>query len=243
VIKTLIINTLAVVLVALSLHVNGQDESSTDQDSSLSHDLGYFYGYSFGNMLKDGKSSDADLESLMRGLKDSLNQVPPALSVEQREMIFAVVRKRQAEVQEEREKAQAAEQEAQQSQGEANLKNGEAFLLENEKREGILVTASGLQYEVLEDKEGPKAQASSTVLVNYRGTFLDGEVFDESRDSPVEFGLQQVIGGWTEGLQLMSAGDKFRLYLHPDLAYGAGSVGPIPPNSVLIFDIELLEIK
>ncbi|MBT4161895.1 MAG: FKBP-type peptidyl-prolyl cis-trans isomerase [Gammaproteobacteria bacterium] len=242
-IKTLIINTLAVVLVALSLHVNGQDESSTDQDSSLSHDLGYFYDYSFGNMLKDGKSSDADLESLMRGLKDSLNQVPPALSVEQREMIFAVVRKRQAEVQEEREKAQAAEQEAQQSQGEANLKNGEAFLLENEKREGILVTASGLQYEVLEDKEGPKAQASSTVLVNYRGTFLDGEVFDESRDSPVEFGLQQVIGGWTEGLQLMSAGDKFRLYLHPDLAYGAGSVGPIPPNSVLIFDIELLEIK
>ena len=100
-----------------------------------------------------------------------------------------------------------------------------------------------MQYEVIEDRAGPTAQPDSTVVVNYRGTFITDEVFDQSGDSPVEFGLQQVISGWAEGLQLMSAGDKFRLYLHPNLAYGAGSVGQIPPNSVLIFDIELLEIR
>ena len=84
---------------------------------------------------------------------------------------------------------------------------------------------------------------TSRVAVRYTGTFIDGNVFDQSGDEPVEFGLQQVVAGWTEGLQLMGIGDKFRFYLHPDLAYGVGSVGSIPPNSLLVFDVELLEIS
>ena len=224
----------------VSCHVVAE---STDESSTLSQELGYFYGYSFGNMLKDSKSGDVDLDSLMRGLRDSLNQVQPALSQGQRDAIFAEVRKRQAEVEAEHEHAQRQAEAASRVQANANLESGEAWLAENAKRRGVNVTESGLQYEIIEDKEGPAAVGSSVVVVNYRGSLTDGTVFDESSTGPVEFGLNQVIPGWTEGLQLMSAGDKFKIYLHPELAYGAGSVGEIPPNSVLIFDIELLEIK
>ena len=124
-----------------------------------------------------------------------------------------------------------------------NLKKGEAFLAENANKPGIKVTASGLQYEIINDIDGDTAGEKSVVVVNYKGTFTNGTIFDQSQGSPVEFGLGQVIKGWTEGLQLMSPGDTYKLYLHPDLAYGAGSVGQIPPNSVLIFEIELLQIK
>jgi len=117
------------------------------------------------------------------------------------------------------------------------------FLQANGQREGVQVTGSGLQYEVFTESVGANAELSNRVVVNYLGSFVDGEVFDQSGDQPAEFGLQQVIAGWTEALQLMRVGDKYKLYLHPDLAYGAGSVGRIPPNSLLIFEIEMLEIK
>ena len=213
------------------------------ETSNMPADLGYFYGYSFGNMLKDGRSEDVDLEYLMQGLIDSLGGQPPALDAQRREAIFAEVRRRQAEAHAEREQAAAAQAEAEQQQVAANLKIAEAFLAENAKRDGVMTTASGLQYEVLNEVEGPAATASSRVVVRYKGSFTDGRIFDESGDQTVEFGLGQVISGWTEGLQLMSAGDIFKLYLHPDLGYGAGGVGQIPGNSVLVFEIELVEIK
>lgn len=218
-------------------------EGPSSLEPELQSNLGYFYGYSFGNMLKDGNSADADIERLIQGLRDSLANVPPALTDPQREAVYVEVRRRQALAQSEREKAQAERTAAAEVSAAANLEAGVAFLVQNAKRPEVNVTPSGLQYEVIEDKEGPTAPADSTVVVNYKGTFTGGEIFDQSQGNPVEFGLQQVISGWTEGLQLMSAGDKFRLFLHPNLAYGAGSVGQIPPNSVLIFDIELLEIK
>ena len=96
---------------------------------------------------------------------------------------------------------------------------------------------------MLVDAGGERPSVLNRVVVSYVGSFTDGNVFDQSGDNPAEFGLQQVIAGWTEGLQLMGVGDKFRFYLHPDLAYGAGSVGRIPPNSLLLFDIDLLEIR
>ena len=130
------------------------------------------------------------------------------------------------------------------AQGEITLANAETFLTENAVREGVQTTPTGLQYEVLVDAGGgERPSVTSRVAVRYTGTFTDGNVFDQSGNEPVEFGLQQVVAGWTEGLQLMSVGDKFRFYLHPDLAYGAGSVGSIPPNSLLVFDVELLEIS
>jgi len=126
-----------------------------------------------------------------------------------------------------------------------NLAKCKSFLDENGKKKGIITTASGLQYEVVKEGTGPKPTINDTVKTNYHGTLIDGTVFDSSvdRGEPVEFPVGAVIKGWTEALQLMSVGSKYRLYVPSDLAYGDRGQGPITPNSALIFDLELLEIK
>jgi len=127
-----------------------------------------------------------------------------------------------------------------------NIKaEGEKFLAENAKREGVKTTASGLQYEVITEGEGEKPSATSTVKVNYKGTLINGTVFDSSYDrgEPIEFPLNGVIAGWTEGLQLMSVGSKYKLYIPYQLAYGERGGGEmIKPYSALIFEVELLDI-
>lgn len=124
---------------------------------------------------------------------------------------------------------------------------GEAFLSENAKKEGVTTTASGLQYEVVEMGKGPKPKSTDTVSVHYHGTLIDGTVFDSSvtRGIPATFGVHQVIKGWTEALQLMPVGSKYRLYIPQDLAYGAHPHpgGAIKPFMALIFDVELLGIE
>ena len=234
-------NTLLALLISFSC-LSIQAEESAAPDPVLRSDMGYFYGFSFGNMLKDGGSDDVDIESLIKGLNDSLEGSEPALNGEQRERVYQEVRARQLRVQAERQVEQEALQKAAEAQSEMDLVKAEAFLAENALRENVKVTPSGLQYEIVHSAGGDHPSASSRVVVNYVGSFLDGGIFDQSTE-PVEFGLQQVISGWTEGLQLMGVGDRMKLYLHPKLAYGAGSVGDIPPNSLLVFDIELLEIK
>ena len=128
-----------------------------------------------------------------------------------------------------------------------NLQAGEEFLKQNKERPGVVTTASGLQYEVINEKGGnEKPTANSTVKCHYHGTLIDGTVFDSSklRNQPATFPLNMVIKGWTEGLQYMSVGDTYRFFLHPSLAYGNRSAGAhIQPNSTLIFDVELLEVK
>ncbi|OIQ22241.1 FKBP-type peptidyl-prolyl cis-trans isomerase [uncultured Vibrio sp.] len=129
---------------------------------------------------------------------------------------------------------------------EVNQAQGEAFLAENSAVEGVITTESGLQYQVLQKGTGEiNPTATSRVKVHYHGTLIDGTVFDSSveRNEPIAFGLNQVIKGWTEGVQLMVEGDKFRLFVPSNLGYGKGGTGPIPPASVLIFDVELLEIQ
>ena len=212
-------------------------------EAELKKNLGYFYGYSFGNMLKQGGGADADFESLTQGLRDSLSGNLPVLSPSEQEAVVTEIRARQAVITEQRQAEEAVEQQAAEAQSMSNLAAAETFLASNGAREGVVTTPSGLQYEVLTEVPGTNAVQTDRVSVHYRGTLIDGSVFDESNTTPAEFGLNQVIPGWTEGLQLMSAGDKFRFYLHPKLAYGAGSVGSIPPNSLLIFDVELLSIK
>ncbi len=128
----------------------------------------------------------------------------------------------------------------------ANKEAGEAFLAENKNKEGVQTTASGLQYEIVEEGNGDKPSATSQVTVHYHGTLIDGTVFDSSvsRGEPATFGVNQVIPGWTEALQLMSKGAKYRLYIPQELAYGANPHpgGPIQPYMALIFDVELIEI-
>lgn len=136
--------------------------------------------------------------------------------------------------------------EAADARGTENRAAGEAFLAENAAREGVMVTASGLQYEVIEEGDGAKPTAADTVTVHYRGTLLDGTEFDSSysRNEPATFPLQGVIEGWTEGVQLMSVGSKYKFYIPGDLAYGANPRpgGPIGPNETLVFEVELLGI-
>ncbi|WP_426360544.1 FKBP-type peptidyl-prolyl cis-trans isomerase [Pseudocolwellia sp. HL-MZ19] len=123
---------------------------------------------------------------------------------------------------------------------------GSAFLIENKTAEGVIETTSGLQYLVLNKCEGTTHPTSSDkVKVHYHGTLLDGTVFDSSvdRNEPISFGLNQVIKGWTEGVQLMTVGDKFRFFIPSGLAYGDRSAGKITPGSTLIFDVELLGIN
>lgn len=127
-----------------------------------------------------------------------------------------------------------------------NKQAGEAFLAENAGKEGVVTTTSGLQYIILTAAEGAQPTASSNVTVHYQGTTLDGKEFDSSysRNAPATFPLNRVIAGWTEGVQLMSIGEKYRFFIHPDLGYGAKGAGAaIGPNETLIFEVELLSIK
>ncbi len=122
---------------------------------------------------------------------------------------------------------------------------GESFLAENAEREGVMVTDSGLQFEVLSEAEGDKPSAADTVTVHYKGTLTDGTTFDSSYDrgEPATFPLNRVIPGWTEGVQLMSKGAKYKFVIPSELGYGENGAGSIPPNSVLVFEVELIDIE
>ncbi len=132
---------------------------------------------------------------------------------------------------------------------ERNLENAEKFLADNSKKDGVTTTQSGLQYEVIREgaADGKSPEATDTVEVHYQGTLLNGTEFDSSyaRGESIEFPLNRVIAGWTEGVQLMSEGDKYRFFIHPDLGYGAGGTpgGPIGPNEALVFEVELISVK
>lgn len=197
----------------------------------LSYALGMSMGHNFkGTGIKTLNSSDfaAGVASVYDGVK------PEMTFDEAKRIVNEYFAKLEAEMQ-----AEAAKQ------GEVNRKNGEAFLTENAKREGIKVTESGLQYEVLESGKGDSPKASDNVEVHYTGKLIDGTVFDSSveRGVPASFGVTQVIPGWVEALQLMHEGDKWRLYIPSDLAYGPnGAGGVIGPNMTLIFDVELLRV-
>jgi len=141
-----------------------------------------------------------------------------------------------------RDEMEKAQQQATAMQSEGNIKEGADFLAANGAKEGVITTASGLQYKVLTAGTGTIPTADSTVEVHYSGRLLDGTEFDSSvkRGVPAQFGVTQVIPGWTEALQLMPQGSKWELYIPAALAYGPGGAGPIGPNSVLVFEVELL---
>jgi FKBP-type peptidyl-prolyl cis-trans isomerase len=182
---------------------------------------------------------------VLKAIQDQQSGAQPAYTMEelrdanQKAQLFM-----QAQEMEMQRRQQEQQQEALQS-SETNLKLGKEFLEKNAGKEGVMTTLSGLQYQVLKAAEGPKPAATDTVRVHYTGRLLNGTVFDSSveRGEPVEFPLNGVIPGWTEGLQLMSVGSKFRLWIPASLAYGARGRSGIGPNQVLEFEVELLEIK
>lgn len=200
--------------------------------------MSYALGMLIGESLKSLKT-EMSLSAFSRGVDDSLNEKKTLLTPEQAiELRNELLSKRRAELNKE---MQAA--------GAKHLKEGQEFLEKNKGKKGVVTTASGLQYTVERKGDGPKPKATDRVSVHYRGTLLDGTEFDSSykREEPTEFPLNRVIKGWTEGLQLMPVGSKYKFFIPGELAYGpnppGGPDGDIPPNAVLIFEVELLEIK
>ncbi|MFN0159208.1 MAG: FKBP-type peptidyl-prolyl cis-trans isomerase [Bacteroidota bacterium] len=197
--------------------------------------VSYAIGLNIGmNMLRD--SVEMDPASLLQGLIDA------KLDSTDRMLLPSESEKCLMEYQQE---LTTKRMENIRKQGEASLKKGMEWLAENKKKEGVIETASGLQYKVLSKGSGPKPTVQQTVRAHYKGTLIDGTKFDSSydRNEPAEFPLSGVIAGWTEGLQLMEVGSKYELYIPPSLGYGENGSGPIGPNSVLIFEVELLSIK
>lgn len=186
-----------------------------------------------------------NVEVLMQGIRDVLGKKEPLLSNANFQKTMQTLNQAQMKRQQAARDAQAKLQATRQSQeGPKNLAAATAFLEANKTKEGVKVTASGLQYLVMKAGSGPKPKATDRVRVHYHGTFIDGKVFDSSvnKGQPYETPVTRVIEGWIEALQLMETGAKWKLFVPPELAYKASGSRSIPPNSALIFEVELLEI-
>ena len=201
-----------------------------NEDNRIAYSIGANIGQ---NLLAQQVVEGLDLEVFLAGMEDAISG---DTQLDQDAMMQAIQTFMQRQ----------AEEEAAALAG--NLAESEAFLAENAQNAGVTVLDSGLQYEVLQSGPdgGESPTSSNSVLAHYHGTLPDGSVFDSSvdRGEPATFGVSQVIAGWTEALQLMKVGDKWRLFIPPDMAYGEASPTPaIPPNSALVFEVELLEVR
>lgn len=203
----------------------------SDKYSTVESQASYGIGYQMGEQLASNPFDGLDVETVLTGLTDGFNRAQPQVDNNDLRAAFTEIHERM----------QAAKQE----QFAGAVEEGAKFLTENAKREEVLTTETGLQYEILTVGEGEKPTPASTVRTHYHGTLISGDVFDSSyeRGEPAEFPVAGVIKGWTEALQMMPVGSKWRLYVPHDLAYGEqGAGGAIGPFSTLVFDIELLDI-
>jgi len=217
----------AVLLCIFSGCKAGSKTKTSSPEENFSKEASYALGMNVGTSLKTDNLYP-NMEEFIQGIQDVLNNTKPRYSDEEAYQIFSEAYMSLAEKREE--KTRQAESD---------------FLAENSKKPGVTVTGSGLQYEVINEGMGRKPTANDTVRVHYEGTLTDGTVFDSSysRGEPIEFPLNGVIPGWTEGLQLMNVGSKYRLIIPSNLAYGSQGAGQqIPPYSTLVFQVELLDI-
>jgi FKBP-type peptidyl-prolyl cis-trans isomerase len=214
---------LSLSLSAVAISAIGQDAAAPAKPQTLEERFGYAYGREVASQLKKA-GIKLDVDQFARAMRDVYADKESVLTEQEVKDAFT----------EAREIAEKAKTEA-----------GKTFLVENGKKEGVKTTATGLQYLVLKEGEGPMPKATDTVKVHYRGTLVDGTQFDSSidRGEPASFPLNRVIPGWTEGVQLMKTGSKYRFFVPFNLGYGAeGSPPDIPPYSTLIFEVELLSI-
>lgn len=207
----------------------------TSRKQKFSYALGMSFGGGLANNLKK-QSVEADPDLVIQGFKDGLTGAKTQLTEKEAQ---AVLQEVQMEV-------QKARQEKTEKAAATNKAEGETFLAANKAKEGVVTTASGLQYKVLTQGTGPKPTAADTVVCNYKGTLINGTEFDSSykRGQPATFPVSGVIKGWTEALQLMQVGSKYQLFIPSDLAYGERGAGAdIGPNATLIFEVELISIQ
>ncbi|WP_374211874.1 FKBP-type peptidyl-prolyl cis-trans isomerase [Alteromonas gilva] len=206
-------------------------ETVSAQFKTVETQASYGIGFQMGQQLQSNPFDGLDLDSVLTGLKDAFTGEAPQVDNDTLRTAFGEIHQRM--------------QAAKAKQHEAAIAEGESFLADNAKRDEVTVTESGLQYEVINAGDGEVPTADSTIRAHYHGTLIDGSVFDSSyeRGQPAEFPVGGVIKGWTEALQIMPVGAKWRLYVPHDLAYGEqGAGGAIAPYSTLIFDIELLDV-
>lgn len=197
--------------------------------------VSYALGIGIGRQLSQMGAADLNIDDFAQAIKDVIAGDLKLSDAEAQQIVQEFFAK-----QEEKQKAEAAEK------GKAAKQDGEKFLAENGKKEGVITTASGLQYQVLREGNGQSPKATDTVECHYEGTLIDGTKFDSSYDrgQTATFPLNQVIAGWTEGLQLMKEGGKYRFFIPYELGYGERGAGAsIPPFSTLVFDVELVSVK
>ncbi|MGD8427018.1 MAG: FKBP-type peptidyl-prolyl cis-trans isomerase [Balneolaceae bacterium] len=215
---------------------SGSSSGKVELESTIDS-VSYSMGYQNGKFLKQRSMTDINPDILKAGLEASLKEQDPQLSEAQMQQV----------VQRYSVQARQKAQEQRMKDAKENQQKGEDFLSENKDKEGVTTTASGLQYKVLKEGTGISPDSTDTVRVNYKGTLLDGTVFDSSYDrgEPVEFPLNRVISGWTEGLQLMKEGAKYKFWIPGELAYGDNPPprSPIGPNETLVFEVELLKVN
>ena len=199
-------------------------------DDKAAYSIGYFTGKANAQHL-----DSLNVDAYVAGFRDAYAKKDPALTEDEMKATLEAFKQKLAAEAYAKAKKEADE----------NKAKSAAYMAENGKKAGVTTTASGLQYEVLTQGSGAKPKASDTVKVHYEGKLLDGSIFDSSiqRGEPATFRLDQVIPGWTEALQLMPVGSKYRLTLPPELAYGDQGAGPIPANATLVFEVELLGIE
>ena len=217
------------IVIALAFAVSALAEDKPPQLKDLKDKASYSIGLNVGFNFKR-QNLDLNQDAFLAGMKDALSNRKPILSEQEvRETMMAF----------EKDIQQKQQQTAQKNQGDADK-----FLAENKTKEGVKTTASGLQYKVLKEGNGPQPKASDSVTVNYRGTLLDGTEFDSSykRGQPATFPVGGVIKGWTEALQMMKVGSKYQLFIPPNLAYGEQARGSIPANALLTFEVELMNV-
>jgi FKBP-type peptidyl-prolyl cis-trans isomerase FklB len=230
---------IGITLATLAAPAFAEDQPALkDAKDKVSYSIGLDIGMTF-----QKQKMELNVDALAAGAKDGLSGKNPALTMEEVRQVMTQFSN------EMREKAAAANKEAGEKKAkdaEKNTKEGEKFLAENKAKPGIKTTASGLQYKVDKEGNGTPPKETDTVVVNYRGTLIDGTEFDSSykRGEPATFPVNRVIKGWTEALQLMKPGAKYHLYIPSNLAYGPGGTGgEIGPNATLIFEVELLSVK
>jgi len=231
IIAGLLLISLILVPASPQLFAAGPVSALQTQKEKESYSIGYEVGRS---MKTDGV--EVDFNVLTQGLEDAVNQKEPRLKDEEMKKLIVDLRKRTREAQQRKIQEQIVK----------NAQESEQFLAENRKKEGVKVTESGLQYKVLREGDGTIPGPEDFVKVNYRGTFIDGKEFDSSyaKGEPARVQADGVIKGWTEALHMMKVGSRWQLFVPPELAYGRGGLGQrIPPNKVLVFDMELLAVE
>lgn len=218
-------------IIALSTPLLAEDRPALkDTKDKVSYSIGLDIGGTF-----KAQKMELNTDALAAGIRDALSGAKPLMTEEEVKTTMVTFSKEMSERQ----------GKVTQEMGVKNAADGERLLAENKKKADVKTTASGLQYKVMKEGSGTPPKETDRVKVNYRGTFIDGTEFDSSyaRGESIEFGANEVIKGWTEALQLMKPGSKYQLFIPSNLAYGANGKGRIGPNSALIFEVELLEVK